>query len=264
MDMFATDTTRTLAASLTALVLALSVFATGVAGETGVRDEQPVLETGEAAEDLPSTTNCLQWYYEETVGPVTVIYYCGLEAEYDEAWSPGDEVPELPASGDGPYCYDIYYQQEAGPVTYTATSSCDHDVEIEDGWGPGPSQAGPGGNGLYCAYVYYQQEAGPVTYTATSTCNHNVTVDDEWEPEVGTSAIPPCGTGSETTVGPATAGYDPYCNVILDVDEDWDPTEDPPKIPLSHMQPSDEPVKCFLTADSDVERWACFFGPPGP
>lgn len=63
----------------------------------------------------------------------------------------------------------------------------------------------------------------------------------------------------EYEFGPVTYTYN--CGGDVDVDEDWRPGL---SVTDSHMQPSDNPVKCFLDADSGVERWACFFGPPGP
>lgn len=248
-------TVTRLTAMAAALVLIAGAFAGGAAAAGADADLREGTADASVAdeEDAPKTTLCLQVHWEQSVGPATVAYDCGLEAEIDEDWEPGDELPTAGTSGGEPACFEIYYEQEVGPVTYRATSSCDHQVTVEE--------------------------------------------------DSSASTIPPCGSGSETTVGPATAGYDPYCQVYVDVDEDWRPSDETSEpncydvyyeqqagpvtvtltstcsgsvdvdedwgpsvqpVPLDHMSPSDNPVKCFLEADSGTERWACFFGPPGP
>lgn len=248
-------TVTRLTARAAALVLIVSAFAGGAAAAGADADLREGTADASVADDgdAPKTTACLQFYWEQSVGPVTVVYHCGLQAEIDEDWEPSDELPIAATSGGEPACFDIYDEQSVGPVTHEATSSCDHQVTVDE--------------------------------------------------DSSASTIPPCGSGSETTVGPVTAGYDPYCQIYVDVDEDWRPSDETSKpdcyyvyigveagpvtvsLPstcsatvdvdedwepsdessqLDHMSPSDNPVKCFLDADSGVERWACFFGPPGP
>lgn len=64
----------------------------------------------------------------------------------------------------------------------------------------------------------------------------------------------------QQTVGPVTVS-DSCDGTVLEVDTSKLSSTQ------SHMQPAEGPVdlvKCLLDADSDVERFACVFGPPGP
>lgn len=199
------------AATVTALLLFASVF-TG--GATALEAEADLPDTGtqvsaDADTHPPSTTACLQVYIEQSLGPATVTYYCGLDAEVDEDWEPKTSTSAIPPCGNGG-------EVSVGPATAGYDPYCQVYAEVDEDWKPTQQTQSPN-----CYDIYWETEAGPVTVVLTSTCS----------------------------------GY-------VDVDEDWEPTDEAQ--PLDHMSPSDDPVKCFLEADSGVERWACFFGPPGP
>lgn len=58
--------------------------------------------------------------------------------------------------------------------------------------------------------------------------------------------------------GPVTFTMYSSCEGDVEIDEDWRPG-------LSTLSGhTDNPVKCFLNADTPAEEWSCFFGPPGP
>lgn len=242
-------------ATVAALVLVVSAFAGGAAA-AGADADLRERSADVSVPDEAKTTTCLQVYAERSVGPVTVIYYCGLDAEIDESWEPSDELPSASTSSGEPACFDIYYERSVGPVTYKATSSCDHQVTIDSSTSSSSSAIPPCGSGG-------EVSAGPAAAGYDPYCQIYVNVDGEWRPSDETTQPNCFYLFWEQEAGPVTVTLTSTCSGSVDVDENWSPTDET-TIPLDHMSPSDDPVKCFLDADSGVERWACFFGPPGP
>lgn len=176
------------------------------------------------------------------------------------------ETEDLPEGPSTTNCLQVYVERSVGPAT--VTYNCGFEGDIDEDWEPSDEASVTTGPPCSMDPDDKYLEAGPLTVYQGPFCEPYPEYDEEWEPsdELATTADQQnCFyIYYEKQVGPVTYTMYSSCHSEVEVDEDWEPGV---SVTTDHMSPEDNPgdaVKCFLTADSDVERWACFFGPPGP
>jgi hypothetical protein len=176
MDMFGNSTVRTVAASLAALLLAVSTLGGSAAAAVDTDQVTPSTETDPAdasASAGPPCTDGGETIIE--VGPVRAYhepFFCLPLVEYDDDWSPSDGVSTANAK---PECSETSGEDTVGPLTVGISDLCRPYVEVHD---QATAASGPP-----CSDDGTVAEVGPLhVYREGFFCEPRVDYDHDWQP----------------------------------------------------------------------------------